>query len=128
MNSSLDSIAYCGIYCKKCYKNKMFKVAKKLKKEIESAVNKGFKKEEYLSDENFDSSLDNLIKLECNNYCRLGGGKKDCIIKNCCKQKNINGCFECAEVNTCNNLKEQFRKNSIKLKKYDVEKYIQLYK
>jgi hypothetical protein len=85
MGNEINLVAYCGLYCPKCYKMKVADAAEFLKKELENARNKGAK---FL--ENFptlEQNLDNLTKLKCAKFCREGGGKTSCSIKSCCLSK-----------------------------------------
>jgi hypothetical protein len=126
-SENLNEIAYCGLFCPKCYKMKISTSAKQLLTELESAQDKGAK---YLQEfPNLKSDLEKLINLECKKFCREGGGKSSiCPIKKCCVERGIDGCWECSDIDDCKKLKPQFISNSKKLKKLGVKSYIKQYK
>ena len=43
-------------------------------------------------------------KYRCENSCKLGGGSKDCEIRNCNSKKKFKGCWECSKYEFCNKL------------------------
>lgn len=108
-----ELIAYCGLYCGDCfgYEGKIASLAGELDEELK-AVN--FKKNaDFFAQmpffkvfKNYDSFvelLDTLKELNCTG-CRDGGGSPNCEIRACCNDKDIKGCWECEEFNTCNKL------------------------
>ena len=114
MNKNINQIGYCGLYCPECYKMKVSGAAKILKKELEMAETKGasfFQRYPKLNTE-----LDNLIELRCTDFCRQGGGKYLCEIRECCLKKGLKGCWECGDFEVCENLKEQFVENIRKIR------------
>lgn len=123
MNNANNLVACCGLYCPKCYKNTVAEAAELLKKELENAKTKGAGFLENLPE--IEEVLNGLIKLRCSKFCREGGGKSSCKIKICCKNKNIEGCWECGDTKACPNLKEQFIGNIGKIKKLGINGFIQ---
>ena len=123
--TNLDLVAYCGLYCPKCYKMKVADAANSLNSELKSAQIKGAELlEKYPSLKQILNDLDNL---RCTKFCREGGGKSSvCIIKKCCDNHNIEGCWKCADFNNCKILKKQFINNIKKIQKIGVENYIRL--
>lgn len=123
MSQTTKQVAYCGLYCPKCYKNVVSEAAAKLKFAMENthicnkpnAVPPSFKK-----------TLDKLVGLRCPVVCKNGGGNPNCKIKKCCKEKNINGCWECGEYRKCDKLHERFVKNIEKIKKLGMIRFIKL--
>lgn len=79
LSKKLRLIAYCGLYCPKCYKMKISAVAKKFLDELESAQNKGAKLLHESS--NIKLVLEKLIALECKKFCREGGCKTQITAK-----------------------------------------------
>ena len=126
-SDKLRTVAYCGLYCPKCYKMKIAFSAKQLLFELESAQKKGAS---FLQDDpSIREILDKLIDLECMKFCREGGGKSaTCPIKACCDEHNIIGCWECPDFGSCKTLKKQFFDNNCKLREVGLEKYIKEYK
>lgn len=126
-SEKLRFIAYCGLYCPKCYKMKIAASAKQLLDELGSAQNKGAK---FLHESpDIKPILEKLITLECKKFCREGGGKSTvCSIKACCVEHKIIGCWECLDFDSCKKLKPQFISNNNKIRKFGIEKYIKQYK
>ncbi len=114
------SVAYCSLYCPKCYKMTISAAAAALRRELENPHICG----EVKTSESFLSELDDLTSLRCTKVCKVGGGNPNCIIRKCCVQKKINGCWECADFETCSNLKEQYIHNIKKIKKGGFERYL----
>ena len=104
-------VAYCGLYCGDCfgYKGKVADLARDLRKELRQA--KFDKTAETLSNISFFEVFKNypqcyevlgaLVKLRCKNACRGGGGPPFCKIRKCCQKKDIEGCWQCDEFETC---------------------------
>jgi len=101
-------IAYCSLYCPKCYKMSVSDAAMNLKKELENKHICG--KTKWLS-KSFYSELDSLISLHCNKFCKEGGGSPNCKIRICCIKKGYNGCWECNNFKSCDKLSNQFIEN-----------------
>ena len=107
-------IAYCGLYCGDCYRHKgrLADLARDLRKELrqekfdvtagkmaENAFFRVFK--------NYPQCyevLGEIVKLRCKRSCRGGGGLPVCRIRQCCQNKNIEGCWQCIEFQTCKKL------------------------
>lgn len=123
----MNMIAYCGLYCPKCYNMKIGQAAETLIKEIESAEEKGAAFEDnYLS---LKTILNELVLLRCLKFCREGGGKfANCKIKECCDNHKISGCWHCSDFEKCSMLKPQFVSNVNKIKEFGIDKYIENYK
>lgn len=109
--NSLDQTAYCGIYCQDCirYQNKYVQYAQELKNELEkiefskyAAIKTPFGAD-FEKYKEFRDVLDALVKSQCENPCRVGGGcaGKPCKIMACCVSRNFQGCWECAELDEC---------------------------
>lgn len=126
-SEKLRFIAYCGLYCPKCYKMKIAVLAKQLLYELESAQNKGAK---FLQEPPaMKPILEKLIALECKKFCREGGGKSSvCPIKTCCAEHKTIGCWKCPDFDSCKKLKSQFLANNRKLRELSIEEYIEQYK
>ncbi len=126
-SEKLRCIAYCGLYCPKCYKMKIAASAKQLLLELESAQEKGAK---FLQESlEITPALNKLIALECKKFCREGGGKSaTCPIKACCDDHEAIGCWECPDFDSCKKLKPQFLANNKKLRELNIDGYIHQYK
>lgn len=121
--ANYNLVAYCGIYCPKCYRMRVSGAARTLKQELKAAKIKGAS---YWDDasQSFKNFLDQLIALHCSKFCRAGGGSK-CKIKKCCVGKNLKGCWECVDFESCKMLKSQFISHCHKIKKIGIERYAQ---
>jgi len=113
--------AYCGLYCPKCYKMVISEAASTLKNALKSTHICGKKN---LTSAPFKQTLNDLITLHCPKICKDGGGNPDCKIRKCCVVKNIIGCWECNDYETCENLTEQFVGCIKKIKKQGLDGYI----
>lgn len=120
----LRFIAYCGLYCPKCYKMKIAAPAKQLLCDLETAQKEGAKFLQEVPE--IKPVLKKLIALECKKFCREGG--KKCAIKTCCIKHKIIGCWKCPDFDSCKKLKPQFLANNKKLRELSIEKYIEQYK
>jgi hypothetical protein len=114
MPEGKDLIAYCGIYCGDCfgYQGKIADLARDLRKELRKA--KFGKTAESMAEVPFFAVfkdypqcyevLGAMVKFRCKNTCRGGGGPPFCKMRKCCQKKGIEGCWECAEFETCQKL------------------------
>jgi len=114
-------VAYCGLYCPKCYKMVVSKAAKSLDDALKNTHICGSPND---PSPQFKKELKNLVSLRCPKVCKEGGGKSDCIIRKCCLKKGLNGCWECSDFETCKSLKEQFVSNIKKIKKLGFDEFI----
>lgn len=135
-------VAYCGLYCGDCYgyRGKIADLAKDLRKELRAA--KFDKMAEVLVEagpffnvfKNYKTCyevLGAMVKLRCKKACRGGGGPPFCKIRACCQKKNIEGCWQCNEFESCEKLdflkpfhKDAHLKNLRKIKKEGVEIFL----
>ena len=141
MPGNKDLIAYCGLYCGDCvsYKGKVADLARDLRKELRAA--KFDRTAEVLAAVPFFQAFINynecyevlgaMVKFHCRKTCRGGGGPPFCKMRKCCQQKGIEGCWECAEFETCENLDflkaghgEAHLKNLRTLKKKGVDAFL----
>jgi len=124
--NKLRFIAYCGLYCPKCYKMKIAASAEKLLTELESAQKRGAT---FLKDDlSLKKKLTNLVDLQCAKFCREDGRKSSCPIKKCCIKHNVDGCWECSDLDSCKKLKPQFMENSKRLRDLRLNDFIKQYK
>jgi len=54
--------------------------------------------------ETFVRVLSALTELRCTKTCRENGGKPDCKIRDCARDKGLKGCWECSNFETCERL------------------------
>ena len=137
-----DLIAYCGLYCGDCvnYKGKVADLARDLRKELRQA--KFDKTAEFMSTFSFFETFKNysqcyevlgeLVKLRCKKACKDGGGPPFCKMRQCCQKKSIDGCWQCDEFESCENLDflkpahgDAHLKNLRKIKKTGVDNFLQ---
>jgi hypothetical protein len=126
MKMEKSLVAYCGLYCPKCYRNAVSEAALSLRREMEKAREKDTcgKNPSLRESESFKKTIDELIAMKCSQPCRQGGGHLDCSIRKCCRRKGIEGCWECAGFKKCPHLKEQFVRNIKAIKKLGIEGFI----
>lgn len=109
-NKKKKLIAYCGLYCGDCfgYKGKIADLARDLRKELRQEkfdiIVKGIPFKAFKNYKECYEVLGALVRLRCKNTCRGGGGNPFCKIRKCCQKKNIDGCWECKEFETCKKL------------------------
>ncbi len=114
MSEQPDSnlIAYCGLYCGDCFghKGEIADLARDLRKNLRQAkfdrVAQGLSTyfKEFNSYQQCYEVLGALVRLRCKAACHNGGGPPFCKIRLCCQKKNIPGCWECQEFETCDKL------------------------
>jgi hypothetical protein len=121
MSERFELTAYCGLYCPDCirYKSKAAELAKSLLNELNNTefetyarikstaveqVNRVKELEHYKECRNV---LETIVKLQCNNACRVGPGCPtfSCNIIECCKNKGFAGCWQCNKNENCTLLK-----------------------
>ena len=100
----VDKIAYCGIDCSKCVKFKDVS-AEKAKEIIKAIEESGLDewqehapRDEEFSYEDFKKGLKWFEKYMRCPGCKAGGGMPDCLIKSCCKEKNVDNRSKCSEM------------------------------
>jgi len=139
MNEDKKLIAYCGLYCGDCinYKGEIADLSRDLRKKLRQAkfdrISKGLSKyfKEFKDYEKCYATLGAMVRLRCSRVCRDGGGPPFCNIRKCCEKKNIQGCWECEEFETCTKLdflkpihEDAHLKNLKKIKKQGTDKFI----
>jgi hypothetical protein len=134
-----ELIAHCGLYCGECfnYQGKIADLARDLRKELRKAkfdtVAQGLSK--YFKDfKEYDTCyrvLGAMVKLRCKRSCRDGGGNPMCKIRICCQDKELAGCWQCSEFETCKKLDflkpvhmDAHLKNLRKLKRIGIEGFL----
>jgi len=107
-------IGYCGLYCGDCsgYKGTIADLARALHKELQRERFADFAKALsripfFKAFENFPQCcevLKTLPKLRCRKTCRGNGGPPFCEIRECSREKGLDGCWQCAGYKTCTRL------------------------
>ena len=107
-------IAYCGLYCGDChgYNGRIPDLARDLRKELRDSKYDKFAG--FISAYSFGKDFKNydecykvlgaMVKFRCKKGCRAGGGSPFCKIRKCCQKKELNGCWECSDFETCKEL------------------------
>ena len=101
--------SYCGLYCLDCIPSnrKLFATVKELQELLaglqfeEYAKLKSESNEIFTGYPRFTQVLQEIIKLECPDPCRAGGGNRDCSVKACVLSRNYEGCWECDSWKSC---------------------------
>ncbi len=140
MENNRDLIGYCGLYCGDCfnYKGEIADLARDLRKKLREAkfdvVSQGLSKyfKEFKNYEQCYEVLGAMVRLRCKRACRVGGGNPSCKPRICCQKKNIIGCWECGEFETCAKLDflkpihgDANLKNLRKLKKQGADSFLE---
>jgi len=140
MAEDKNLIAFCGLYCGDCinHKGEIADLARDLRKKLREAkfgrVSHGLSNF-FKEFENYDQCyevLGAMVKLRCNRTCRSEGGPPSCKIRSCCQKKNIQGCWECEEFETCGKLdflklvhEDAHLKNLEKIKKQGIDAFLE---
>lgn len=110
MMTGKDLTTHCGIYCGDCprYKAAFSDMSSSLLDEFENShfsqlakviATKNGMFEQY---DNMLSLLKTIAGLKCDSPCRHGGGRGcSCEVIVCNKSKGIDGCWDCADFETC---------------------------
>jgi len=113
-NGESELTAYCGLYCGDCirYRCRAADLSESLLDEIEknhwlqyTAVKKS-DVEAFDQFEALPKLLKALAELKCNTPCRAGGDGcgQPCAISACVKGKDLDGCWQCPDFETCDKL------------------------
>jgi hypothetical protein len=109
-----DLIAYCGLYCDDCVsrKGKIAELAEELRSELRRE--KFERTADVISAVPFFSGLKDypvcyevlgaLTLCRCLKTCRDGGGPPFCEIRKCCRERDLRGCWQCGEFESCSKL------------------------
>ncbi len=113
MADEKDLVAYCGLYCGDCFGHQgvIADLARDLREELRAS--KFEKTAEYVSQTPFFKVfkdypqcykvLGAMVKFRCKKACR-GGGGPPCKIRKYCREKGIDGCWQCDEFEICEKL------------------------
>jgi hypothetical protein len=107
-------IAYCGLYCGDChgYMGNIPDLARDLRKELRKIHYDKFA--HFISTYSFGKDFKNyddaykvlgaMVKFRCRRGCRNGGGSLFCKIRKCAQRKGFDGCWECTDFESCEEL------------------------
>jgi hypothetical protein len=140
MTKKTSLIAYCGLYCATCpaYTQVVADLAKDLRVELKKG--KFDKVADFLAKmpafnafkhyEQGYELLGAMTKMRCKS-CKSGGGWSGCKIRKCAKQKELAGCWQCDEFETCGKLKileesgdTTYLKNLRKIRRWGTERFV----
>ena len=124
-------VAYCGLYCGDCFsfKGKVADLARDLRKELRESkfdkVAEGIPFKEFKHYAECYEVLGAMVRLRCKSGCRNGGGNPFCSIR------NVEGCWECEELETCKKLDflkvnhgDAHLKNLRKIKTHGIDEFL----
>ena len=111
-NHNRALVAYCGLYCGDCVvrKGEIADLSKSLLARLRKAqfqrVGPGLATlfKEFRALENTAQCcgcLHALSALRCGKTCREGGGSPRCAIRTCCREKGLEGCWDCDAFEQC---------------------------
>jgi hypothetical protein len=110
-NGESNRVTFCGLCCDDCFarQGKLADMARDLRKELRAA--RFEKTAEALGQIPYFAAfrdypacyevLGAIVKFRCGRICREDGGPPNCKIRNCCRKKGIEGCWECEEYREC---------------------------
>jgi hypothetical protein len=112
MSEQEHALAYCGLYCGEClfYKGEIADMARDLRKKLRqnkfdkvaAGISTFFK--DFADYPRCYEVLGAMVKMRCRKVCQDGGGNPFCKIRVCCNKKEIAGCWECDDFETCDKL------------------------
>jgi hypothetical protein len=114
MESHENLVAFCGLYCGDChgFLGKIPDLARDLRKELRRSRYDKFA--EFISTHSFGKDFRNydecykvlgaMVRFRCRKGCRGGGASPFCKIRKCNQKKEIEGCWLCEEIETCDKL------------------------
>lgn len=108
-------ITYCGLYCGDCpygsgeivnhAANLLDTMNKWSFSRVSAGLAKMFERYKALSDyDTFIKVLHSMMQLTCDATCKEDGGLKTCDIRNCCRDRGLEGCWQCQTFETCSTL------------------------
>lgn len=118
-----DLVAYCGLYCPKCYAMVVSEAAINLKKALDNTHICGSKHDPSTK---FKAEIDELVNLKCAVFCKEKK-ESDCPISNCCLIKKFEGCWECYDAQECPKLSQQFKENCKKINENGLTRFLKEY-
>jgi Protein of unknown function (DUF3795) len=110
--ANASSIAYCGLHCGDCpnHSGEIADLARDLRKKLREyhfeRVAPGLATffKPFANYELCYETLGAMVKLRCKRGCRDNGGPPQCKIRNCCRKRDFDGCWQCVDFETCEKL------------------------
>lgn len=110
-----SEVAYCGLFCGDCIirNGRIGALSSKLLESIETSdfqkLSSGLPKvmpefEPLKEYQTIKRLLIAMTKLDCVNLCKERGGSTACRIKKCCREKGLEGCWDCDDFVDCKTL------------------------
>jgi hypothetical protein len=110
-----SEVAYCGLFCGDCIirNGRIGALSSQLLKSIETSdfhklsvgLPEIMPEFEILKDyQAIKRLMAAMAKLDCANLCKEGGGSTACPIKKCCREKKLEGCWDCDDFVNCETL------------------------
>jgi len=101
--------AYCGLHCGDCIPSRdgLYSALMEARKQLADVDFHAYcrirsrrdpRLEKY---QDFEDTLDAIISTRCMLPCREGGGKTDCRVRDCAREKGLEGCWECSSAELC---------------------------
>jgi len=148
MTEGIELTAYCGLYCGDCirYRSRASDLARELLSEFRNMEFGKYATIKSSSAMQFDTVkqfehyeeccevLEAIVALQCNSPCRVGGGCAtfSCGILECCLKKGFDGCWQCAEFESCQRFEalraihgDSPRQNLRTIKKFGLDKWVE---
>ena len=111
-----DQIGFCGIWCGSCVvgNGTLRELTKKYKDLINTYDLKDWGPKDLDFDE-FYKGLESIENMSLCQGCLKGGGRDNCEIRACAKEKNLQDCTRCGEFGRCDiKLLEHMRNGALK--------------
>ncbi|MBN2589037.1 MAG: DUF3795 domain-containing protein [Sedimentisphaerales bacterium] len=114
--SEQSQVSYCGLFCGTCpiRQSKVDELSEELLNKLETPelqkIIRGLPKvfpEQFSSFKDIDKFyeiLKEMKNLGCSRICKEEGGTTNCKIRICCRDKDIEGCWECSQFENCETL------------------------
>lgn len=104
-----DLTSYCGLCCADCIPSNdgFFSLIENFENMLEGlqfdeyAALKSESDGRFKEYSGFLSVIKAMKSLKCPGPCRLGGGKKECAVRDCALSKGLEGCWGCGERPGC---------------------------
>jgi hypothetical protein len=100
-------VTFCGLHCADCYAftGRVAQLAGELRALLQqynfAAVSRVVPFDGLQHYAPADAFLEALTFMRCEKTCRGGGGNPACQIRQCCGEKGLDGCWECAAMEEC---------------------------
>jgi len=108
-----SEVAYCGLFCGDCVirKGRLAASARELLGSMRSPEFQkladglaGLRPDPFAALKDHRACcrvLDAMLHLDCAKACKQGGGSAECRIRECCRDKAVEGCWMCDDFESC---------------------------